>query len=207
MIELTADLLATIAPGCNNPDAWVAPLNDAMARFDIGTAQRAAAFLAQIAEESGQFNRLEENLDYRAERLVAVWPARFPTLEAARPYEHAPEKLANRVYALRLGNGDAAGGDGWRFRGRGLIQITGRDNYRNAAAALGRPYEEQPDLLAAPADAALSAAQFWKARGLNELADSDRDFSAITQRINGSLTGDAQRRQFWAQAKGAFDVA
>jgi putative chitinase len=207
MVELTADLLTAIAPGCNDPDAWVAPLNDAMARFDIGTAQRAAAFLAQIAEESGAFNRLEENLDYRAERLVAVWPRRFPTIDGARPYEHAPEKLANHVYALRLGNGDEASGDGWRFRGRGLIQITGRDNYRSAAAALGRPYEEQPDLLAAPSDAALSAAQFWKAKGLNELADSDQNFSAITQRINGALTGDAQRRQFWAQAKDAFDLA
>src|SRR5215469_9225252 len=197
MVELSADLLKEIGPGCPDPDAWVAPLNDAMARFEINTARRAAAFLAQLAQESAEFGKLEEDLDYRAQRLVAVWPKRFPTVAAAKPYEHAPEKLANHVYAGRLGNGDEASGDGWRFRGRGLIQITGRDNYRSAAAALGRPYEEQPELLAAPPDAGLTAAHFWKSRGLNELADDDQNFSEITRRINGGLTGDEQRRRFW----------
>jgi putative chitinase len=207
MVELTVDVLAKVAPGCRDPAGWIVPLNDAMARFAINSAPRAAAFLAQITEESAELNQLEENLDYRARRLVKVWRKQFPTLAAARPYEHAPEKLANRVYAGRLGNGDEASGDGWRFRGRGLIQITGRDNYRVAAAALASPYEEHPERLVLPPDAALSAAHFWQANGLNELADGDGNFAAITQRINGGQTGDKQRRQFWAQAKDAFDVA
>jgi len=174
MIELTADQLRKIVPKCKNPRAWIDPLNRAMARFGIDTAQRAAAFIAQIAEESGQLNRLEENLSYSAKRLTQVWPSRFPTLDAAQAYARAPEKLANFVYAGRLGNGDTASGDGWRYRGRGLLQISGRANYAAAAKALGNPYEDNPDLLATPPHAALSAAQFWQAKGLNALADDEQ---------------------------------
>jgi putative chitinase len=206
-MQLTVDLLTRILPGCKNPAQWVDPLNQAMARFKIDTGRRAATFIAQIAEESGSLNRLEESLDYGAQRLMQVWPKLFGTIDIARNYEHAPEKLANFVYAHRLGNGDESSGDGWHFRGRGLIQITGRANYANAAAALGNPYEDQPELLAMPSHAALSAGWFWFEKGLNELADDDDKFSKITERINGALTGDAQRRQFWAQAREVLDVA
>ena len=194
-------------PGCINPVKWVQPLETAMQRFQIGTIPRAAAFLGQIAHESGQLNHLVENLNYSATRLVQVWPKRFPTLAAAMPYANNAERLANNVYAQRLGNGDEVSGDGWRYRGRGLIQVTGRGNYRNLAVALGLPLENNPELLEQPEGAALSAAQFWQAHGLNELADDqnddndEQDFVTITIRINGGTAGLDERRHFWSTAK------
>jgi putative chitinase len=213
MAIVTSENLKKMMPQCANPDAWVDPLNQAMDRFEINTPERAAAFLAQIAHESGQLNRLVENLNYSAKRLMAVWPKRFPTLEKAQQYEKNPEKLGNFVYASRLSNGDEASGDGFRYRGRGLIQVTGRGNYRTAAQDLGLPLEEQPDLLATPGPAALSAAAFWKNHGLNELADDknadndDADFVTITRRINGGTAGLAERKAFWKTAKSALGVA
>ena len=203
-VELTEQQLKEIMPGCTDPAAWVAALNEAMARFDIGSSGRMAAFLAQIAHESGQLTRLSENLNYSAQRLMQVWPKRFPTMEKARQYERNPERLANNVYARRLGNGDEASGDGWRFRGRGLIQLTGLDNYRAAAQGIGLPLEDEPDLLLQPGPAALSAAWFWKSHGLNELADANADFSTITRRINGGTVGLDERVAFWERAKGAL---
>src|SRR5512137_2791546 len=111
MPELNASQLSRIMPACPKPDQWSQALNKAMARFDISNSQRMAAFLAQIAHESGQLSRLRENLNYSAARLMQVWPKRFPILQQARPYERNPEKLANCVYAGRLGNGDEASGD------------------------------------------------------------------------------------------------
>ena len=125
---ISAAQLTAFLPALKGPDAWAGPLNAAMERFEINTPPRVAAFLAQVAHESGELARLVENLNYTAARLVAVWPTKFPTVEAAQPYERNPERLANRVYAKRLGNGDTASGDGWRFRGRGLIQLTGRNH-------------------------------------------------------------------------------
>ncbi len=194
-------------PACSNVTAWVTALNNAMSRFDITGGQRMAAFLAQVAHESGQLARLSENLNYSAKRLMQVWPSRFPTLEKAQKYEKNPEKLANYVYAGRLGNGDEASGDGWRFRGRGLIQLTGRGNYRAAGQGIGLPLEEQSDLLGQPEAAALSAAWFWKSHGLNELADDrsndndNEDFKTITKRINGGTVGLQERIAFWKRAK------
>jgi putative chitinase len=189
---------------------WTAALNAAMARFEIDSPARAAAFLAQVAHESGELQRVAENLSYTAKRLMVVWPRRFPTLDAALPYERQPEKLANYVYAKRLGNGDVPSGDGWRFRGRGLLQITGRGNYSAAGNALGLPLESQPELLETPGPAALAAAQFWQSRGLNVLADDrnddddDEDFVTITLTINGGRVGLDARRAYWAQAKAAL---
>lgn len=207
MADLTAEQLKAMMPGCADPVGWAPALNEAMARFDIGTTERMAAFLAQIAHESGQLTRLSENLNYSAKRLMQVWPVRFPTMEKALQYERNPERLANNVYAKRLGNGDEASGDGWRFRGRGLIQLTGRGNYRAAGQGIGLPLEEQPDLLVQPGPAALSAAWFWKSHGLNELADDrnddndTEDFRAITKRINGGTVGLKERLAFWETAK------
>ena len=116
----TEPQLRAFLPAAPRLDVWCPALNTAMSRFQINSVERAAAFLAQVAHESNQFRNLVENLNYSADRLVNVWPKRFPTLEAATPYERQPEKLANYVYASRLGNGDSASGDGWRFRGRGL---------------------------------------------------------------------------------------
>ena len=194
-------------PLCPAPADWVQPLNTAMARFDIVTPPRMAAFLAQAAHESNQLRWLVERLDYSPKRLMAVWPRRFPTLEHAEAYAHSPERLANFVYANRLGNGDAASGDGWRYRGRGIFQLTGRGNYRRVGEALGLPLEAEPELHEQPGYAALSAAQFWQARGLNELAD-DRsddndltDFERICVLVSGGRTGLTARMAYWETAK------
>jgi putative chitinase len=207
MAALTDVQLKAIMPAAPDLVGWCHALNEAMIRFEINSPARVAAFLAQVAHESGELRRLVENLSYTAKRLVDVWPKRFPTLAQAQPFERQPERLANRVYANRLGNGDEASGDGWRFRGRGLLQITGRGNYRSCGAALGLPLEGQPELLETPVPAAAAAAQFWKSRGLNELADDrnddndDEDFVTITVIINGGKNGLTDRRAYWQRAK------
>lgn len=202
--------LQAFLPAAPHPDVWCPALNSAMARFGIDSPARAAAFLAEVAHESNELRHLVENLNYSAERLVQVWPRRFPTLDFARQYDRQPERIANYVYANRLGNGDAASGDGWRFRGRGLLQTTGRDNYRAAGQALALPLEAEPERLETPEVAALAAAQFWRSHGLNELADTsdgpagDANFETITIRINGGRVGLDARRQYWNRAKAAL---
>lgn len=194
------------------PDAamWAESLRPALERFEITTPARISAFLAQVAHESDEFRYLTEGLSYTAKRLMLVWPKRFPTLKSALPYERQPEKLANYVYAKRLGNGDSASGDGWRYRGRGLLQTTGRGNYRATGLALGAPLEQRPELLETPPMAALAAAQYWQSRGCNPLADDrnddndDEDFVEITKIINGGKIGLEARRQYWARAKASL---
>lgn len=195
-------------------DRWVAPLNAAMERFEINTPTRMAAFLAQIAHESGEMTRLTEGLYYsRPERLCKVWPKRFPTISSALPYIRNPEKLANHVYANRGGNGDEACGDGYRYRGRGLFQLTFRDNYRMAGLALDLPLEDEPDLVTTPEVAALTAASYWQRLGLNALADHQpgdddvQDFVEISVRINGGRIGLAERKRYWAIAQQVFKTA
>ena len=207
MAGVTADIIRSTMPGCGDPDGWTAALNPALTEFSVDTDRRVAAFLAQIAQESAQLNRVEENLNYSAEGLVRTWPTRFPSIASAQPFERAPERIANHVYAGRNGNGDEASGDGWRYRGRGAIQVTGRGNYKAIGASLAAPYEDQPDLLLTPAHAARSAAFFWQSRGLNELADDDGAFTRITERINGGTASDPQRRQYWAAARAALGIA
>lgn len=193
----------------NNPDIgnWVDPLNEAMAQFEINNRDRVAAFLAQIAHESGGLRVLVENLNYSAKRLMQVWPKRFPTLQKAMQYENNPEKLANFVYANRMGNGNEASGDGWTFRGRGVIQMTGRGNYKAVGKALELDLEENPENLEEPKYATLSAAYFWQSHGLNELADNrvndndDEDFITISIKINGSKMGLKERIKLWTLAK------
>jgi putative chitinase len=206
-VRLTQDELAGVMPAAADVPMWTAAINEAMVRFEITTSERCAAFLAHVAHESNECRSLVENLRYSAKRLRAVWPSRFPTLDAAAPYADNPEALANRVYANRLGNGDVASGDGWRFRGRGLMQITGRGNYRSTGAALGLLLEAHPDQLEQPLPAALAAAHVWASRGCNELADDrsedndDEDFIRITTLINGGRNGLASRRAYWARAR------
>lgn len=169
-------------------------LLSAMRRFEIVGLERAAAFLAQCHVESVAFTRTEENLRYTsAERLVAVFRSRLGSLAAAQPFLRNPEGLANHVYGGRLGNGPPASGDGWRFRGRGLKQLTGRANYQRAAAALARSYLADPDLVAQPPDAALTAAWFWQQAGCNALADAG-DIDRITRAINGPARLGADER-------------
>jgi putative chitinase len=207
VIVLSRDQLAAIMPYAN-ADRWTDPLNEAMARYSINTPERVAAFLAHVAHESDECRCLTENLRYTATGLCRTWPKRFPSLELAAPYANNPEAIANYVYANRLGNGDTASGDGWRFRGRGLIQLTGRTNYTTAGDALGLYLATRPELLEEWFPAALTAAWFWESRGCNALADSqagddaEEDFKRITQIINGGTHGLAARRAYWYRAQG-----
>lgn len=206
MADLTVAQLRAFQPTIADPDTWARQIDSAATRFEITAPVRLAAFLAQIAHESAGFTHLVENLNYRAETLVKTWPHRFPTIESAQPYAHNPQKLANKVYGGRLGNGDEASGDGWTYRGRGLIQLTGRDTYRDAGVALGLQLEASPGEVTEPEIAALTAAQYWHSRGLNGLADigSPESFDLISRRINGGIAGLVERRALWAKAKAAL---
>ena len=167
-------------------DQWEIPLNQVFVKYDIDTPKRQAAFIGQCSYESANFTRLQENLNYSAQRLTQVWPSRFPYIIAAEPYAHNPEKLANFVYAGRMGN--LQDGDGYTYRGRGLIQITGREMYAKCGNALGIDLIDNPDLLLTPEYATLSASWFWNKHGLNTLADA-QEYGTMTRRINGGITG------------------
>jgi putative chitinase len=156
-------------------------------------ANRLAYFLAQLGHESNGLTVREENLNYSATRLMQVWPSRFPTLESAKKYENQPEKLANFVYGGRLGNIDD--GDGYKYRGRGYIQLTGRDTYKKIGDMVGLDLESNPDLASQPGNAAKIACAFWTSRNINPACDSG-DFTAVTKLINGGLNGLADR-QTW----------
>ena len=173
---------------------WVDPLNETFARFDISNPIRQAAFIGQCGHECGNFRILEENLNYKAATLMKLWSKRFPTLEIANQYAGNPKKIANMVYANRMGNRDESSGDGYRFRGRGCIQTTGHANYYHAGQALGVDFVMDPDLVASPKYAALTAGFFWSTHGLNELADK-QDHKSITKRINGGFIGLAEREE------------
>lgn len=203
---LTPEILAR-AIGCPEARAaeWLPHIQETGERFDLMTPARMAAFVAQTAHESARFVRLEENLNYGAAGLLATWPKRFTPEDAQRCARH-PELIANKVYASRMGNGDDASGDGWLFRGRGLIQVTGRANYAACGAALGLMLTVNPDLLATPQYAALSAGWFWDSRGLNDLADSGH-FVNLTMKINGGLNGIGERTELWDRAKEALSHA
>jgi len=169
---------------------WDIPLNQVFVKYDLDTPKRQAAFIGQCAVESANFTRLQENLNYSAQRLTQVWPSRFPNISMAEPYANNPEKLADFVYAGRMGN--LQDGDGWKFHGRGLIQLTGRENYANCGSGVGVDLIDNPDLLLTPKYAALSAGWFWNKKGLNALADT-QEYGAMTRRINGGLTGLDER--------------
>jgi len=196
-----------------NAGKYLPSVQRACKDYGIDTPQRVAGFLSQIGHESGGLAMVEENLNYSAEGLANTWPRRFAAKRADGSYEknakgrnlpnakalelhRNPTKIANSVYASRMGNGDEASGEGWRYRGRGLKQLTGKNNYTLCGSALGKDLVADPDLLLEPLDAALSAAWFWSTNGLNALADVG-DVEAMTKRINGGVIGLAQRKALY----------
>lgn len=185
------------------PAAYLEHLFPACQEFGIDTPARYAMFLAQICHESAGLTRFEENLNYSAQGLMATWANRFPTLAAAKAYVRQPEKIANKVYADRMGNGPESSGDGWRFRGRGPIQVTGRENYARCGAALSLDLINAPELIATPDHAFRSAAWFWSTHPLNACADGG-DIKGATRIINGGLNGLAEREAYWRKFQAAF---
>lgn len=179
---------------------WLDPLEEAFAKYDISTPKRQAAFIGQCAHESANFKTLEENLNYKPEALMRVWPSRFPDLPTAMKYAHNQEAIANKVYGGRMGNGVEETGDGWKYHGRGLIQLTGKENYANCGSGIGVDLLSNPGLLNTPQYAAMSAAWFWNKKGLNSLADSG-DIDTMTKRINGGLIGLDDRKAKIAKAE------
>ena len=172
---------------------WLGPLEETFAKYDISTPQRQAAFIGQCAHESGNFKTLEENLHYKAESLMKVWPSRFTDKSVSDAYANNPEKIANKVYGGRMGNGNEESGDGWKYHGRGLIQLTGKENYERCGASINVDLVNNPDYLLDPKYATLSAGWFWNRKGLNELADA-KDIETMTKRINGGLIGLDDRK-------------
>jgi putative chitinase len=172
---------------------WLEPLKETFERYNINTAKRQAAFIGQCMHESGGFKLLEENLNYSDKALMATWPSRFPNEEVANQYARNPEKIANKVYGGRMGNGTEETGDGWKYRGRGIKQLTGKENYERCGSSLGIDLVSNPDLLLEPKYAALSAGWFWSKHNLNDLADKS-DIETMTKRINGGFLGlDARK--------------
>lgn len=172
-------------------DKWLDGLNHCFDKYEINTPQRQACFLAQVMHESNSFKVLSENLNYSAQALMRTWPSRFPDIDTAEKFEHNPEKIANKVYAGRMGNIEE--GDGFAYRGRGLIQLTGRENYANFGHNAGVDVLSNPDLLTTPEYASLSAGWYWNKRNLNELADK-MDIEGITKKINGGTIGLEDRK-------------
>jgi putative chitinase len=179
---------------------WLEPLKETFEKYGIDTAKRQAAFIGQCMHESGGFKLLEENLNYSAKALMATWPSRFPTEEMANQYARNPEKIANKVYGGRMGNGTEETGEGWKYRGRGIKQLTGKENYDRCGSGLGVDLVSDPDKLLDPKYAALSAGWFWNKHNLNDLADKS-DVETMTKRINGGLLGLDARKVAIAKAE------
>ena len=198
MSNLTLDQLKQMV---KNPhiDHWHEVLDQLLPDYDINTPLRVAHFIAQCAHESGNFVFIKENLNYRADSLMKTFKRYFPTLDLAQQYEKKPEKIANRVYANRMGNSDEASGDGWRYCGRGLIQLTGKDNYTFFAGSLGISVEDASEYLATFEGAAQSACWFWESNNLNAVADAG-DIKKMTKIINGGYLGLEDRIRHYEHA-------
>lgn len=186
--------------GCSQSieDKWIDPINSACEKFGIDTKLRLAAFIAQVGHESARLSAVTENLNYSATALLSSWPSRFDDT-LAKASARNPEKIANIAYSNRMGNGPVDSGDGWTYRGRGLIQCTGKSNYDAFSQACGIDAVNNPDSLALPTNAALSAAWFWSANGLNSYADRG-NFLAITKKVNGGTNGQSDRELLYKKA-------
>ena len=198
-MELTLEQLKQLLPKNPYVEHWHRALSQLLPDYEINTPKRIAAFIAQCAHESGGFMFLKENLNYKAASLRKVFPKYFPTDELAAQYANKPEKIANRVYGNRMGNGDESSGDGFRYCGRGLIQLTGKQNYTWFAASLEISVEEAAEYLQTFEGAAQSACWFWETNKLNDWADKG-DIVTLTKRINGGTIGLEDRIKHYEHA-------
>ena len=182
------------------PDDRYESMCEALPQYGITSVSRVAAFIAQCAHESGGFSTLEENLNYKAATLTKIWPQRYPA-DVAKQYAGKPELIANKSYGGRMGNGPEASGDGWKFRGRGLLQLTGKDNYRNCSKFMFQDETllDNPDILLDAYYAIHSACWFWHKNSLNQYADSG-DLVTMTKKINGGTIGLEDRKKHFAHA-------
>jgi len=223
---MTPEIIHLTAAGIKNPENWIDAVKKTCNEFGIDTPKRIAAFLAQTAHESGGYTMLTENLNYRSATLAACWPPRFAVQEpdpnrqgktrakkdekgkniptaVANAIAGKPELIANMVYSSRMGNGPAESGEGWKFRGRGLKQLTGKDNYTRCGNSIGVDLVANPDLLLEPEYAARSAGWFYKTNNLSTFADVE-DISGMTKKINGGLIGIDDRKARFTKCLAAF---
>ena len=201
-MELTKEQLKQLLPKNPYIDYWYNALSQLLPDYEINTPKRIAAFIAQCSHESGGFTALEENLNYKAATLRKIFPKYFPTDEIANQFASLPNKqqaIANKVYANRMGNGDEASGDGFKYKGRGLIQLTGKDNYTFFAGSLGISLEEAAEYMHTFEGAAQSACWFWENNNLNQWADKG-DILTLTKRINGGTIGLEDRIKHYEHA-------
>ena len=211
-----------VAAKIKDPDKWLQPIIETCVEFEINNEKRVAAFLAQTSHESGGYTMLTENLNYRAATLAACWPSRFAEMgpnkkpkrdakgaliptKVALSIEKKPELIANMVYSSRMGNGPAQSGEGWKYRGRGAKQLTGKDNYKRCGEALGVDLVANPDLLLEPLYAARSAGWFWKVNNLASFADAG-DIKGMTKKINGGFIGLEARQALYDKILKAMGV-
>lgn len=196
--NITKQQVSQLIP--TNSDQWYALLSEILPRYDINTALRAAGFISQASHESAAFTRLSENLNYSAEGLNKTFPKYFVSAgRDASTYARNPEKIANIVYANRMGNGDTASGDGWKFRGRGVFQLTGHDNYVAFGSTVHLTAAETVDYLQTNRGALESACWFWKTNNINSSADA-QDIVAMTKHINGGTIGLEERKSLYKTA-------
>jgi putative chitinase len=191
--DFTQEKLAKCLSRNKNTAELFEVFNQVLPQYEITTVERVAAFLAQCGHESADFTVLKENLNYSAEGLAKVFPKRFPTVAAAQPYNRNPEKIANKIYSDRMGNGPEASGEGFKFRGRGAIQLTGKENYTKFANSIGKSLDEAVAYTETLAGAIESACWFWNTNHLNALADAT-DIVGLTKRINGGTIGLEDRK-------------
>lgn len=203
-LPITKDQLSSILSKNKDADSWYDPLSKILPKYNINTILRVAAFIAQCAHESGQFTVVQENLNYSADGLNRVFPKYFVNAgRDANSYARQPEKIANIVYANRMGNGDTASGDGWKHRGRGLIQLTGKDNYTLFAKSVNMTIDQAIAYLETKEGAIESACWFWTKNNLNALADA-QDMKSLTKRINGGFNGLEDRMHYYKKALGVI---
>lgn len=196
--DFNLDKFKKCLPHCKDHATWFVAAYDVLCEYNITTIHRVAGFLAQTQHESGDFNILKENLNYSSKGLRTVFKKYFPTYALAEQYARKPEKIANRVYANRMGNGDEASGDGWKYRGRGILQITGKNNYYKLSQHCfgDNTLLDNPDKLLEPEYALKSACWFWEANGLNDYCDR-LDIKGMSKRVNGGYNGLQDRINHW----------